>query len=226
MDAPTQDTQLLSPIIAVNNISPFSRFSKVGDPDDFLNSAIRHEDEKQGHARLIFEARQIIDRVDPKICEFLREFNLRAEPEPINGLSDEVIEKLDGAPKELLVALLQYIDFTPSDGELDLDVEERNTQTLAKFIAERFTAICLVAHGKKMNKETTSFYPERHEKVLTNRSFQIANWMKELDTARKVFGDFMQAGCEVQDAYINSREVQNCPMERKLSRIGITPIFA
>ena len=177
--------------------------------------------EEQGNARFIFEARQIIDQVDPHICDFLANFNLSVTPKEDRQLSPRTVEKLQGTPQEFLMSLVRYIDFH----ETSKDVTERNIQTLAGFVAQRFLAISMVAHGKKLEGEKTSFHPKRHEKVLQDRSSSIARSYNELSTCRKVFGGFMEAGCNIQDPYINDTHPSISPITTKLLQIGVQPLL-
>lgn len=197
------------------------RFNRIVNPDVFIAPAPETPKEPQGPARFIFEARQIIDKVDPDICDLLGSFNLAAQNETPTELSPNVIKKLDGAPQELLMSLVTYIDFSSTEDS----VKERNLQQLAGLVAQRFLAISLVAHGKKLNGEKTSFHPERHEKVLENRSARIAHSHDNTSLWRKMFGSFMEAGCHIQDAYINDTTTRNDPIASKLTQFGVTPII-
>jgi chorismate mutase len=178
--------------------------------------------EQQGISRYKFEARCIIDRVDVNICDFIGNFNLRSHPNGNIALSQGTIETLDGTPQELLMAILRYVDFSKLDGAM----VEKNTQTLSRFVAERFLAISLVAHNKKLNGESSSFHPERHEMVLRERTRDLCQHGHNHDLARKVFGEFMQAGCVIQDAYINDTAKDHCPVSEKLQRHGIRPMIS
>lgn len=218
--------QSSAPTLSDHNMEPsdlpnLGRLKFIKDEETFLDGNDQTVDKnKQGYQHFIFEARCIIDRVDPNICDFMGNFKLSAEPNGNIGLSPEVIEKLDGSPQEFLMALVRYIDFE----DISPKIVERNIQTLAGFVAQRFLAISLVAHGKKMNGETTSFHPERHEDVLKKNAGIIAHNDREIPICRKIFGEFMEAGCDIQDAYINNQEGQEA-IANKLSQHGVTQLI-
>jgi len=205
--------------IKPEKLSFYGSFHSVVDEKKFLDpSAPNVDDSQRGYKHFIFEARCIIDQLDPNICDFMRNFNLCATPNDNVELSDKVIERLDGTPEEFLMSLVRHIDFSDTSPE----VIDRNIQTLAGFVAQRFVAISLVAHGKKLNGEKTSFHPVRHEDVLNNRATSMARKYSDIPMCKEVFGEFMNTGCEIQDSYINSQEGQS-RIANKLSQIGITP---
>lgn len=197
------------------------RFVRVADIDAFMAPNLDKPDAPHGYERFTSEARQIIDRVDPEICGILGEFNLVADNKAPAELSENVIKKLDGAPQELLMSLVKYIDFSDTSDSL----QEQKLKKLAGLVAQRFVAISLVAHGKKLNNEDTSFHPIRHEEVLTKNAARIARGGSDLELCRKIFGDFMTAGCHIQDAYIKDTADQTGPIATKLAQVGVPPIF-
>lgn len=197
------------------------RFNGITDEGAFLAASNKLPTERQGSARFVFEARKIIDRIDPSICDFLANFNIAASPQNTKSLSPAALKKLDGTPTEFLMALVQYIDFSNASS----DVQERNIHTLAGFVAQRFLAISLVSHGKKLNGETSSFHPERHEKVLSARSNDIAHLYNDINLSREMFGAFMKSGCVIQENYMNDRSPENDPIASKLRQFGVTPII-
>ncbi len=183
---------------------------------------ITNLDEFQARSSISFieEARKIIDiQADPYICDFMANFGLAAQSDNVPTLSDKTIKRLDGSPQEFLIALLKYVDFSSTKPE----IIERNTNTLAGFVAQRFVAITLVAHGKKLQGETSPFHPERHEAVLSKRAKKLSDAGLDASLARQAFSDFMLAGCAIQTAYMTDQNPGKEPMERKLQTLGITP---
>ena len=179
-------------------------------------------DEFQARSSISFieEARNIIDvQADPLICDFIANFGLAAQSDDVPSLSDKTVKRLDGSPQEFLIALLKYVDFSSTKPE----IIERNTNTLAGFVAQRFLAITLVAHGKKLQGETSPFHPDRHEAVLSKRTKRLSDAGVDTSLARLAFSEFMLAGCAIQTAYMTDQNPGNDPMERKLQTLGITP---
>lgn len=189
------------------------RFSKVVE----WNKYYQHSTSTP-HQRFIDSARNIIDHVDPQICELLGNFGLQGAKEAPQLITPTVVDKLDGTPIEFIMSLLKYIDFQ----NVSPDVAERNTRTLAGFIAQRFSAISLVAHGKKLNGERSPFHPERHENVLSDRAKRISSYGHDKSLSRAAFEAFMQAGCNIQEAYMNDREANGTPMQQRLEHLGVT----
>jgi len=184
-------------------------FSKVTNPEEFCNVD-----------NLLEQGRNIIDMVDPKIVGFLSNFSAASTPPDTIDLPPKAIERLDGAPQDFLIALARYIDFS----DISDEVKDRNLQTLAGFVAQRFTAISLIAHSKKLNGETSSFHAARHETVLKSKSAEISALQGDSEIGVKAFSDFMAAGCFFQNAYLtDTNEKAKEAIPRRLEKIGITP---
>ena len=192
--------------------SPIGLFSQVKDPEAFQAT--------MGSADLLNEGRKIIDHVDPKIVSYMSSFALSASPPKSITLPKKVIDKLDGAPEDFLIAIARYDHFNG----MSEDMREKNLVTLAGFVAQRFTAISLIALSKKMNGETSPFHAERHANVLNIKGEELRGNGGNADLGQKAFCDFMQAGCIFQAAYMTDNGKSAEPVRARLQKIGINPL--
>ncbi len=193
----------------------FMKFSRIRDLGAFYDPAT-----PDAYKNFIGAARGIIDRVDPDICGYMASFDLQEPKDQSGAITKAVKDTLDDTPIEFLMSLVRYVNVS----EMSDEYREKNLITLAGFVAQRFSAISLVAHGKKLNGETTPFHPERHEEVLAKRAKAISISGLNIPCGRKIFGEFMQAGCDIQEAYMNDKEPAHQPMTKQLIKLGINPI--
>lgn len=187
-------------------------FSRVTNPEEFKQSFSPKE--------LRAEARKIIDTVDPKIAGFLSNFTLNANPPQTITVSDAVKEKLNGAPVDLFNAVARYIVFNG----LSDDMKEKNLQTLAGFVNQRFTAIAIVAESKRQEDETDPFHPERHVQVLESKASILRQYGGSVNVGQSAYSDLMSAGCYFQKSYMtNDGQPAGQRIASRLQAIGITP---
>lgn len=183
--------------------------SKVKEPDTFCTVE-----------NLLEQGRAIINSVDPKIVGFLANFTSASTPAEHVDLSEKVIKRLDGAPKDVLTSLARHVDFSGISPE----VKERNLQTLASLTSQRFTVVSLVAHSKKMNGEKSPFHATRHASVLESKAKEIAALRGNAKIGVTASSDFMAAGCFFQEAYLQDKGETAVPIRARLEKIGITPL--
>ena len=169
---------------------------------------------------LLSQGRDIINHVDPKIVGLFANFTSASRPADQIELSEPVIQRLDGTPRDVLTALARHIDFS----DISPEVTDRNLQTLASLISKRFTAISLVAHSKKMNGETSPFHATRHASVLESKAREITALCGDAKIGVTAFSDFMAAGCFFQEAYLQDKGDTATPIRARLEKVGITPL--